>query len=518
MRTSAPALPAAPASSVPAVSPEELAGLLAGPSLATSIASVAADVVAWCTPSLRPGAGSPLELSVSTAAMLTADGEPLGEPGDATGPFGRAARLAALAYGADHCLFGVHGSSGQNHVMARVLARAADAHVLLPRNVHHSLVDALVDLGVAFSLMDADYLTELEALRPPSLEQVRRAIKQATTPVTAVVLSSPTYEGLNADVPAIVELAHAHDAVLVVDAAWGAHAPFMRGTPLAPGADMVVTSTHKTAGAQQQTSLLLHRDGRIAWEDVQSAYATTATTSPSFPMLADIDATVRWLLGDGHDALWAAAGRVTRLSDAMRRAFPDLEVLGGSDDVDPLRVTLGGLHRRGVTGYDVAAALAAQGIVVEKRGTTAVTFLAPLQLTDSAVELTATALRRFLAGHPVAPSCPVAEDVFAGAPSHAVLGPAAVARAHSCGLTESVPLEASVGRVAVNRVELYPPGIPLLLPGFAITAAAVAAIIDGAARGGCVASTTGRWDGRVSVVALPRVPDHDPPRVGHGAV
>src|SRR4051812_38475695 len=81
--------------SPPALPASELETLLAGPSLADSIASVSSYVVAWCTPSLRPAARDGLELSISTARMRTADGEPLGEPGDAGGPFGRAARLAA---------------------------------------------------------------------------------------------------------------------------------------------------------------------------------------------------------------------------------------------------------------------------------------------------------------------------------------------------------------------------------------------------------------------------------------
>lgn len=477
----------------------ELRGLLAQPSLATSIEAAAGSLVAWCTPSLRPGVGDPLELSVSTADLRVPGDERLGTPGAEDGPFGRAGRLAALAFGAEHAILGVNGSSGHNQVVARVVACTPGAHVLMPLNAHHSLLDALIDLDVPFSRIRARYLPDLEAMLPPAPEDVRAALDAAPGPVTAVVLSSPTYEGLDADVAAIAEIAHAAGAALVVDAAWGAHAPFLRGGgPIAPGADLVVTSTHKTAGARQQTALLLQRDGRIPWSDVVRAHATVATTSPSYPLLADIDATVRWLLTDGEQALEATARRVRRFAGALRRAFPALEVLGGTPDVDPLRVTVGALHRHGQTGHSVAAKLAEAGIAVEKCGVHAVTFLAPLGLGDEDVRRTLAALPSALR-FGCSTAGPGDGAAFDGAALTPSVRPARAVRALAAGEVDRLALRDAVGRIAAHRVELYPPGIPLVLPGFRITAGVAAAIASGSADA-TILSTAGPWDGRVSVL------------------
>jgi arginine decarboxylase len=482
----------------------ELHALLRGPALAESVAQASAGLVAWCTPSLRPGLRDPLELSVSTAAIRTADGEPLGEPGSATGPFGRAARLAALAYGADHAVLGVNGSSGLNHTIARVLACAERPHVLLPMNAHHSLLDALSDLGVAFSRAGATYASALEAMMPPTPADIERALGQTPSPVTAIVLSSPTYEGVHADLGAIAAIARRIGAVLVVDAAWGAHGPFLPGGgPIAPGADLAVTSLHKTAGARQQAAVLLHRDGRVAWDDVRMSCSPVTTTSPSYPLLCDIDASIRWLLTDGGLALDETARRVARFAAQLRSRYPQLEVMGATPAIDPLRVTLGGLDRVGLTGYALAQRLASRRIAVEKRGRLGLTFLAPLQLSDADVERTLAALGDALAGVPAGGTltCAAGADPFADAALTPVVSSTECRLAVAAGRVEAVALDDAVGRVCAQRVELYPPGIPLLLPGFRVTAGAASAISDGAAHGAGVASTARAWDGSVLVLS-----------------
>jgi lysine decarboxylase len=480
----------------------ELDALLQAPSLADAITSVSAGLIAWATPSLRPDAQSALELSVSTARMPTPDGEPLGAPGDEAGPFGRAARLAALAFGADHAVFGVNGSSGLNHLVARVLAMAPEPHVLVPVNTHHSLLDALTDTGVAFSRIGANYIPDFEALEPPTITDVEAAVAAAGSPVTAIVLSSPTYEGLHADVAGVAAVARRIGAALVVDAAWGSHVPFMEGgAPIAAGADLVVTSLHKTGGARQQNALLLHRDGTVDWHDVRRAGATVTTTSPSYPMLADIDATVRWLLTEAADAFAHSAALVRRFATALRDRHGDLELLGGQVGVDPLRVTIGALGRRRLTGYVVSDRLVSRGVVAEKRGSQAITFIAPLTLTREAVDATLEALEVALAaGAPDVAHLPAAASPFADADLKPALSAEVVRLLVGAGRVERVVPGDAIGRISAYRTELYPPGIPLLLPGFRVSAGAVGALAE-AGETASIVSTGGDWDGRVAVLS-----------------
>src|SRR5947208_7381084 len=101
----------------------------------------------------------------------------------------------------------------------------------------------------------------------------------------AAFVVSPTYYGMATDVAALAEVAHRHDAALVVDQSWGPHFGFHRGVPpsgLAQGADAVLTSTHKIVGSLTQSAMLhVARDGRVDPARLGRAVRLVSSTSPS---------------------------------------------------------------------------------------------------------------------------------------------------------------------------------------------------------------------------------------------
>jgi arginine decarboxylase len=452
----------------------------------------------WCTPSILPGqerVSDFYESDVSISAGF------FGTLVDHTGVFGEAERFAAAAQGADRTMFSVHGSSGSNWVVLRMLAmERQDALVLVARNIHHSMMNAIKAFDLDFRFLPAPYDARFEALLPPSVDDVVSALDRHPEAL-AVIYTSPTYEGLVGNTEAIVEAVHARspDCLVFVDEAWGGHLHFHNDLPcsaMAAGADICVQSTHKLAGGLQQTGLIHWREARVDSELLEEAYREYVTTSPSYGLLASADAAVRALAARGSELLGVSIERTERLKAALRRALPDLDHLDDSrwleavarnvSGADLVKTTLG-LSRFDLTGYQVAEALVERGIVIEKAGVQTITLITTFQLGDGAVGATVDALVDVLEGHqlPGRTRQPTATNPFAGIDDRPVIRPHDAKRlAKSIG--HEVPLREAIGKVAAEEVEVYPPGIPLILEGFRVGADAVMYLEQARESGGSI--------------------------------
>src|SRR3954470_838463 len=149
----------------------------------------------WCTPSILPGQERVEDFYASDVSISAGF---FGTLVDHTGIFGEAERFAAAAQGADRTMFSVHGSSGSNWVVLRMLAlERSDAQVLVARNCHHSVINGIKAFGLDFRFLPAPYEPRFEALLPPSPDEVLAA--RARYPeALAVLYTSPTYEGFAA--------------------------------------------------------------------------------------------------------------------------------------------------------------------------------------------------------------------------------------------------------------------------------------------------------------------------------
>jgi arginine decarboxylase len=439
----------------------------------------------WSTPSILPGQERVEDFYASDVSISAGF---FGTLVDHTGVFGEAERFAAAAQGADRTMFSVHGSSGSNWVVLRMLAmERQDGLVLVARNIHHSMMNAIKAFDLDFRFLPAPYDARFEALLPPSVDDVVSALDRHPEAL-AVIYTSPTYEGLAGNTEEIVAAVHARseDCLVFVDEAWGGHLHFHGDLPcsaMAAGADICVQSTHKLAGGLQQTGLIHWREGRVDSELLEEAYREYVTTSPSYGLLASADAAVRALAASGTDLLGESIARTGRLKAALRRALPDADLLDDPrwldavarnvSGVDLVKTTLG-LSRYALTGYQVAEALVERGIVIEKAGVSTITLITTFQLSEDAVDATVTALHDILDGRQLpgterqaAPGNP-----FAGIDDRPVIRPHDAKRlAKSIG--HQVPLREAIGKVAAEEVEVYPPGIPLILEGFRVGADAV---------------------------------------------
>ena len=123
--------------------------------------------------------------------------------------------------------------------------------------------------------------------------------------IRAVVITSPTYDGVVSDVARIAEIVHAYGIPLIVDEAHGAHFgfhPYFPENSNVKGADVVIHSIHKTLPALTQTALI-HMNGIFAdREKIKKYLHILQTSSPSYILMAGIDACVGWLGSEKKDA------------------------------------------------------------------------------------------------------------------------------------------------------------------------------------------------------------------------
>jgi len=287
--------------------------------------------------------------------------------------------------------------------------------------------------------------------------------------------------------------------MVIVDEAWGGHLHFHPALPesaMAAGADVCVQSTHKLAGGLQQTGLLHWREGRVDSELMEEAYREYVTTSPSYHLLASADAAVRTLAAVGEEALGRAIERTAALKAGLRAALPDLDwmddpvwlasVRDHAAGCDLIKTTIG-LSRYALSGFEVARALVERGVVIEKAGVQTITLITTFQLADSAVPDTVDALAGVLGAEVLAGGArePMTGNPFAAIEDRPVMHPY-YARRYAKSIGHEVALRDAIGKVAAEEVEVYPPGIPVILEGFRVSADAVEYLIAARDSGGSI--------------------------------
>jgi arginine decarboxylase len=174
---------------------------------------------------------------------------------DPVGPIKKAQQLMAMAYGVEHSFFLVNGSSSGNMIMLMSACRPGDS-VIISRNAHKSTMAGVILSGVWPIWIQPKVDQNLDILFDSSPEQIEEALRLFPE-AKAVFVTSPTYNGISADLVKIKEICRARGKILLVDEAHGAHLKFHKDLPVSAveaGADMCVQSTHKILSALSQGS------------------------------------------------------------------------------------------------------------------------------------------------------------------------------------------------------------------------------------------------------------------------
>lgn len=384
---------------------------------------------------------------------------------------------AAGFYHSEQTYFLVNGSS--SGVLSALMACAdGGGKVLIGRNAHKSAYHAL-------------YLGRMKPvyLMPPVVqeygfaggifpEDVRRALEREED-IRAVFLTSPTYDGILSDLKPIVEAAHERGIPVIVDEAHGAHLAlfpeYIEKSAIACGADLVIQSIHKTLPAPTQTALL-HINGNLAdREKVERYLKMFQSSSPSYVLMAGMDECFRLLSEEGEGLQKAYLKNRAELDDAVKM-LSCLRVYGsegdkakwaeyGIKDVDMGKLVISAKNVL-INGKELYDALRMKyHLQMEMAASSYVLAMTTILDTREGFLRLAEALREIDSWLSKREVCPEQEPVFYGA-----VGPARMTLFEAQNAAkEWLPLSHAEGRIAAQVVNLYPPGIPLLVPGEEIT-------------------------------------------------
>ena len=262
----------------------------------------------------------------------------------AEGLLQRAQERANALYHADETFYLVNGSTGG--ILSAVSAVLPEGgRLLIARNCHKSVYHAAYLRHLRLSYIYPEAVPGFEFCEAVTAEQVRLALERQPD-IGAVLIVSPTYEGRIADVRAIADVVHEKDIPLIVDEAHGAHLGMAEG--FAPGsctqgADLVIHSVHKTLTAMTQTALL-HVNGKLVERDrLRRFLRIYQSSSPSYVLMASIDEAMDFLEKEGERRfawfLQAYRGLVQRLEACwVLRVVPWREAQMGRQDIGKLAI------------------------------------------------------------------------------------------------------------------------------------------------------------------------------------
>ncbi|WP_409294514.1 aminotransferase class I/II-fold pyridoxal phosphate-dependent enzyme [Peribacillus sp. SCS-26] len=380
--------------------------------------------------------------------------------------------LAAEAFGADHTFFSVQGTSGAIMTMVMSVCGPGDK-IIVPRNVHKSVMSAIVFAGAVPVFIHPEVDVNLGISHGITTDSVEKALLQHPD-AKGVLVINPTYFGISADLKKIVEIAHSYSVPVLVDEAHGVHIHFHERLPMSAmqaGADLAATSVHKLGGSLTQSSILNVREGLVSVSRVKSILSMLTTTSTSYILLASLDAARKRLATEGRELIEKTITLANHIRQEINK-IPKLycvgeEILGSKAtyDYDPTKLIIS-IKKLGLNGYDVEKWLREKhNIEVELSDmynllcivTPGDTETEAALLIDAMKDL-AEEFKHYSEEHKEIPV------ILPGIP-----GLALTPRDAFYAETEVVPFEESAGRIIAEFIMVYPPGIPIFIPGEIIT-------------------------------------------------
>ena len=423
---------------------------------------------------------------------------------------------AAAIYGADRSWYLVNGSTCG--ILSAVFATTENGgKILTARSCHKAVYHA-----ICLNRLEAEYLypeeiTEFGINGGIRAEDVRKALEKDAmhcagnsgdvrgkiTKIQAVLITSPTYEGVVSDIRAIADAAHEYGIPLIVDEAHGAHLEYadqchsFPKSALEYGADIVIQSLHKTLPCFTQTAIL-HVKGKFVDQDRVSRYLSMfQTSSPSYLFMAGMERCIRYMDGDGRNEMIRYEKRLERFMERMEGLqvleVLDREICGKYRTVagwDPSKIVVSTMRAEDFHGEELAETLRRKyHLEMEMTAPEYVIAMTSLMDTEEGFERLGTALLEIDGA--LRHCVELEHQKEKGEPKEKercetpevteskVLHP--VRRMLICEAmdadTERTAFQDTVGKVSAEFVYLYPPGIPIIAPGEVFTDAIVEKIM-----------------------------------------
>ncbi len=404
-------------------------------------------------------------------------------------------RRLASVFGADESFYLVNGSTAG--ILAAICGCIAKGdRILIGRNCHKSVYHAAYLMGAKVEYLYPEPTGfGIQGAIPPL--QVEERLEKFPD-IKVVVVTSPTYDGMVSDIETISGIAHAHGAILMVDEAHGAHFGFSDGFPkkaITLGADLCVESLHKTLPAYTQSAVLhmkrtagMENGGRRLYrfnaDRVRRYLDIFQSSSPSYVLMAGMDRCVR-IVGEDvekydnpgtrrESLFYQFEGRLERFYGDCR-GFKYVEVFPFSCVKDNSKILISGTGAgfSGVQLYDLL--LEKYHLQMEMAAGHYVTALTSIMDTDEGFERLYAALAEIDAaagedrGKDAAAGEHHGKDALTPIELYAPRQKRMEVSEAMDAVAESVVWNEAVGRISAEFVYLYPPGIPILVPGELVT-------------------------------------------------
>ncbi len=383
-----------------------------------------------------------------------------------------AEELLADAYQCDNAFMLVNGSTSGIQYMVMSAIKSGDK-ILLPRNVHKSAINALILSGAKPVFVNTELDTNLGIANAITPKSVKHAI-DLNNDIKAILVIHSTYFGVTPDIKEIVNICHERGIKVLVDQAHGAHFGFNKHTPIsgtAVGADLITTSMHKTGGALTQSSVLFHNEGLISKDEVRATINLLQTTSASYLLMCSIDAARKQLMTEGD-------ARLEKLYELSAYARQKINAINGFNcisketyidgegvyDYDDLKLVIC-VKDVGLSGFNIYDMLGKEyNIQIELAEPYVILAIISFGDTKATVDTLINALadisRRFYESNKNAP--PLCIEPIK---PKTVMTP----REAYCHAKKTVDIQDALGYICGESVMIYPPGIPIIIPGEQIT-------------------------------------------------
>lgn len=401
-----------------------------------------------------------------------------------------AQQRAAQLYGAEETFYLVNGSTCG--ILAAVSACVPrGGRILMARNCHKAAYHAVLlnGLHAEYLYPPADDVRGINGSMPVELvreafevdefcDSVRRSMEKRNR-ISAVLITSPTYDGVVSDIRVIADVVHQHGAILIVDEAHGAHFAmndYFPKSALACGADIVINSVHKTLPSMTQTALLHVQGPRVNRERLKKYLGIYQSSSPSYVLMAGIDSCVCKLLQEREMLYRTFTERLEKMRGELAK-MQVLHLVNGKEmelqafAFDRSKVLISTENSR-INGPELARILREKYHMepeMEAAGyVTAIMTVADTEegferltraLLEIDEELEKTKAKADISGRRSEPN--IDKKLLRTLRNTALL---TITEADDSE-QEQVLIEESVGRISAEFVYLYPPGIPILVPG-----------------------------------------------------
>lgn len=382
-----------------------------------------------------------------------------------------AQQLAAEAWGADETFFLVNGTTSGIIAALTAVANEGD-QIIIPRNAHKSVYMALIISGAVPIYIQPEIDYEHGIIGGLNLETVEMTFRQ-NPDAKAIYVINPTYYGICSDVEKIAAIAHSYGALVIADEAHGSHLYFNERLPkgaMACGADVSIQSTHKMAGSLTQSSMLHVKSGSFDLSKLKTNLAMMQSTSPSYLLMASLDAARRHMVINGSAIL-------EKLLNLAEQTQLELSVIKGIEclnrdligrhgiwDFEPLRLIISA-RKLGINGYDLYEKLYSDyGIEAEFADHFhCICILGTGTQTEDAKKLLEAVMD--ISDKNQIPGEDLDWSYKLPLMPPAVLKP----RTAYFAKRETIPWRCAIGRITAEMIIPYPPGIPVICSGEMIT-------------------------------------------------